>query len=141
MAIKDNYNLTYEPAGITGINKDNEDEQLRMFILDGQKILQGTKDRWETPEFQMTDGHVTYTKRGGNGMAHHKQDIENELFYASEHMKGFMDYEGRLEELNQVYADSEKINQIKAVMNLPETTYGETFTKLAKIKEIVEGME
>lgn len=33
------------------------------------------------------------------------------------------------------------VGQIIAVMDLPETTYGETFTKLAKIKEIVEGME
>ncbi|WP_271396870.1 hypothetical protein [Salinicoccus roseus] len=45
------------------------------------------------------------------------------------------------DDLEVVNTDSEKLDQIKEVMDLPETTYGETFTKLAKIKEIVEGME
>ncbi|OZT77125.1 hypothetical protein [Salinicoccus roseus] len=41
----------------------------------------------------------------------------------------------------RTFQEAQSLNEIKAVMNLPETTYGETFTKLAKIKEIVEGME
>lgn len=45
------------------------------------------------------------------------------------------------DELNEVYEAADKVDEIKAAMELPETTYGETFTKLAKIKEIVEGME
>lgn len=42
----------------------------------------------------------------------YKQDIENELFYASEHMKGFMDYEGRLNELDEVYCKAKAFDEI-----------------------------
>lgn len=36
---------------------------------------------------------------------------------------------------------SQAFDRIEEVMALPETTQGETFRKLAKVKEIVEGME
>ncbi|WP_271401462.1 hypothetical protein [Salinicoccus roseus] len=36
---------------------------------------------------------------------------------------------------------SQSFDQIKTVMDLPETSIGETFTKLRKVREIVEGME
>ena len=62
VSLKEDYQLYYDQNGIRGVSKEDFKKQVRMFNLDGQQILEVTLDEWETVEYQVVNGHVTYTK-------------------------------------------------------------------------------